>query len=106
MRVRIREFSTGIGLLLRGFAVWRTRPGLMALGLVPAIIALVLLIAAIVPLVLNMGSITTWATPFADGWAEPWRSLFRSAVDSPASPRPTCGNDCWPPAAGWSPAPA
>lgn len=76
----IREFSTGIGLLLRGFAVWRTRPGLMALGLVPAIIALVLLIAAILPLVLNMGSITAWATPFADGWAEPWRSLFRSAV--------------------------
>jgi CysZ protein len=76
----IREFSTGVRLLLRGFSVWRTRPGLMALGLVPAVIALVLLIAAILPLVLGMGSITAWATPFADGWVEPWRSLFRTAV--------------------------
>lgn len=76
----IREFSTGVRLLLRGFTVWRTRPGLMALGLVPAIIALVVLIAAILPLVLGMGSITAWITPFADGWIEPWRSLFRVAV--------------------------
>ncbi len=76
----IREFVTGVRLLLRGFSVWRTRPGLMALGLVPAVIALVLLIAAILPLVLGMGSITAWATPFADGWVEPWRSLFRTAV--------------------------
>lgn len=76
----IREFFTGIRLLLRGFALWRTRPGLMALGLIPAVIALAILIAAILPLVLGMGSISAWATPFADGWSEPWRSLFRIVV--------------------------
>ena len=41
----IREFAAGVRTLFRGFGVWRTRPGLMALGLVPAIIALVLLAA-------------------------------------------------------------
>lgn len=76
----IREFSAGVRLLFRGFALWRTRPGLMALGLVPALITLVVLGAALLPLVLNLGPISTWATPFADGWFEPWRELFRAAV--------------------------
>ena len=76
----IREFGTGIRLLLRGFAQWRTRPGLMALGLVPAIIALVVLIAAVLPLILSMPSISRWLTPFADGWSEPWQGLLRSLV--------------------------
>ena len=76
----IREFSAGVRTLFRGFGLWRTRPGLMALGLVPAIIALVLLAAAIIPLVLGMPSISTWITPFADGWIEPWRGLLRTAV--------------------------
>ena len=37
----IREFATGIRTLLRGFGLWRTRPGLMMLGLISAIIAVV-----------------------------------------------------------------
>lgn len=76
----IREFATGIRTLLRGFGLWRTRPGLMLLGLVPAIIALVLLAAALVPLIIGLPSISTWLTPFAEGWLEPWRGLLRSAV--------------------------
>ncbi|CAH0218569.1 Sulfate transporter CysZ [Microbacterium oxydans] len=76
----IREFGAGIRLLLRGFALWRTRPGLMNLGLVPAIIAVLLLAAALVPVFLGMTSISTWLTPFAEGWLEPWRGLFRSLV--------------------------
>ena len=76
----IREFTAGIRTLFRGFGVWRTRPGLMALGLVPAIIALVLLAAALVPLILSMPSLSAWLTPFADGWTEPWRGFLRTAV--------------------------
>ncbi|WEK60813.1 MAG: EI24 domain-containing protein [Candidatus Microbacterium colombiense] len=76
----IREFSTGVRLLLRGFGVWRTRPGLMALGLIPAVIAVIVLVAVLVPLVLGTGSISTWLTPFAEGWTEPWRGLLRGAV--------------------------
>ena len=76
----IREFATGIRTLLRGFGLWRTRPGLMLLGLVPAVIALLLLAAALVPLIIGLPSVSTWLTPFAEGWFEPWRGLLRSAV--------------------------
>lgn len=76
----IREFAAGIRTLLRGFGLWRTRPGLMAMGLIPAIIAVILLAAALVPLVIGMPSISTWLTPFAEGWIEPWRGLLRTAV--------------------------
>ncbi|MFS0854018.1 EI24 domain-containing protein [Microbacterium sp. 179-I 3D4 NHS] len=76
----IREFTAGVGLLFRGFGLWRTRPGLMALGLVPALLAVLLLAAALIPLALNAGAISAWATPFADGWLEPWRGLLRFAV--------------------------
>lgn len=76
----IREFAAGIRTLLRGFGLWRTRPGLMVLGLIPAIIALILLAAALVPLIISLPSVSTWLTPFAEGWIEPWRGLLRSAV--------------------------
>lgn len=76
----IREFATGIRTLLRGFGLWRTRPGLMVLGLIPAIIALVVLAAVLIPLVLGMPSVSAWLTPFAEGWSEPWRGLLRTAV--------------------------
>jgi CysZ protein len=76
----IREFATGIRTLLRGFGFWRTRPGLMNLGLIPAVITVVVLGAVLLPLILHMGSISAWATPFADGWPAPWKDLVRGAV--------------------------
>lgn len=76
----IREFGQGVRMLLRGFGTWRTRPGLMTLGLVPAIIAALLLLAALIPLALSLGTISDALTPFADGWVEPWRGLFRGVV--------------------------
>lgn len=76
----IQEFFAGVGTLLRGFGLWRTRPGLMALGLVPAAIAFLLLAGALVPFALSLGSLTEWATPFADGWDPGWRSALRAAV--------------------------
>lgn len=76
----LREFSAGVRTLLRGFGLWRTRPGLMALGLIPAIITLLILVAALLPLILNIGTIATWATPFAGTWTSPWRELLRGTV--------------------------
>ena len=46
----MREFVRGMALLGRGFGYWRRRPGLMALGLIPAAIAGILLLAGIVAL--------------------------------------------------------
>lgn len=76
----IREFVTGIRTLLRGFGLWRTRPGLMNLGLLPAVITVILLAAVLLPLALNMGTISAWITPFADEWPAPWKGVVRGAV--------------------------
>ena len=73
----MREFFTGVRILGRGFGMWRTHPRLLALGLIPAVIAFAVLAAAIVPLSLSLGAVTDWMTPFADGWGSPWRELLR-----------------------------
>lgn len=76
----LREFGIGFGTLLRGFGMWRTHPKLMALGLIPAVIAFLLLLAALIPFGFFVGTLTTWITPFADGWVSPWQQLFRGAI--------------------------
>lgn len=76
----IGEFFYGIRTLLRGFGTWRRRPGLMALGLVPGLIAALVLLAGLVPLALSLAPISDAVTPFADGWIPAWRSVFRAAV--------------------------
>lgn len=73
----MREFFSGVRILGRGFAMWRTHPRLLALGLIPAIIAFLVLAAALVPLALTVDGIADWMTPFADGWVSPWRELLR-----------------------------
>ncbi|KDA07011.1 membrane protein [Microbacterium sp. CH12i] len=73
----MREFFTGVRTLGRGFGMWRTHPKLLALGLLPAVIAFVVLAAALVPLALTLGQLTDWITPFADGWVTPWKDLLR-----------------------------
>jgi len=76
----ISEFATGIRFLGRGFGYWRKHPGLMALGLVPALIALALLAAAIIPLLFALGTIVDWATPFADSWSPFWQNTLRTVL--------------------------
>jgi CysZ protein len=71
---RLREFFTGVALLGRGFAVWRTAPGLMFLGLIPALIVATLFAAGIIALGLNLENVAVAVTPFASEWDEPWRT--------------------------------
>lgn len=73
----LREFATGFSTLLRGFGMWRTHPRLLALGLIPAVLAFAILAAALIPLLLSLGTITDWITPFADTWQSPWREILR-----------------------------
>jgi CysZ protein len=73
----LRELAAGFGLLGRGFGFWRTRPGVMALGLIPAAIAFVLLAAALITLGVQLPWLIDWATPFADRWDEFWQGLLR-----------------------------
>lgn len=76
----MREFFGGMGLLGRGFAFWRTRPGLMALGLVPAAIVGLLFLAGLVTLGVFLPAIAEALTPFADGWPGVWATVIRVAV--------------------------
>lgn len=74
------EFAAGVGMLLRGFGWWRRRPGLMALGLLPAAIAGALLLAALIALGLTLPGTTIAVTPFAEEWPPFWSAALRTAV--------------------------
>jgi CysZ protein len=61
-------FFSGVGMLLRGFGFWRRRPAVMLLGLIPAAIVFIVVLAALVALGLSLPGLTDWLTPFADDW--------------------------------------
>lgn len=73
-------FRQGAGFLFTGLRLWRTRTRLMLLGIVPALIVAILLVAAFVGLVLVLDDVIAWGTPFADDWADGVRSTFRLIV--------------------------
>lgn len=70
-------FASGAGYVLRGFGLWRHRPGLMALGMLPALLVFAVLATAFVALVTNLGDLVDWVTPFADEWGTTFRRLLR-----------------------------
>ncbi|HWM73285.1 MAG TPA: EI24 domain-containing protein [Nocardioides sp.] len=71
------SFAGGVGHLARGFGMWRRRPGLMLLGMVPALIVFLLLLAAFLVLLWKVDDLVDWATPFADDWATTPRTVLR-----------------------------
>jgi CysZ protein len=76
----VRDFGTGIGLLGRGLRLVLGNRGLLVRGALPVLVTSVVLFAALLGLALGIGDLITWATPFADGWSEVWRGLFRTAL--------------------------
>jgi CysZ protein len=73
----VREFFSGFAVLGRGFALWRRRPGLMVLGMVPALVVATVFAVAAALLVLNIEAVTAFLTPFADSWDPELARLFR-----------------------------
>ncbi|GAA5195283.1 EI24 domain-containing protein [Microbacterium jejuense] len=67
-------------MLARGFAYWRRRPGLMLLGLVPAVIVGLLLVGGLITLAAFLPGLTEALTPFADGWPTLWATVIRITV--------------------------
>lgn len=67
----------GPSYLVRGLGTWRRRPALMLLGMVPALLVLLAVLAALVALLLHVGDLVAWATPFADDWTGGLRDLLR-----------------------------
>ncbi|GHJ98658.1 membrane protein [Streptomyces sp. Y2F8-2] len=73
----MHDLGAGLGYLLKGQR-WVARHGKQyGFGILPGLIALVLYAAALVALALWGDDLVTWATPFADGWPDPWLGLFR-----------------------------
>jgi len=74
----LRDFGTGVGFFLKGVA-WAARNGRWWLfGLIPAVIAFVVYVVALILLVTNALALADFLTPFADSWS--WREAFRWAV--------------------------
>lgn len=76
----VGRFFSGVGMLLRGFGFWGRRPGVMALGLIPAAVVFVLIVAGLATLAVNLAGIADWMTPFADDWVEPWPFVVQVLV--------------------------
>jgi CysZ protein len=76
----MREFAAGMAMLGRGFGFWRRRPGLMALGLLPAALVGVVLLGGVVALALHLPVLAEAITPFADGWPGLWITVIRVAA--------------------------
>lgn len=74
----VRDFFTGVGFFFQGLG-WVARNGRWWLfGLIPALIAFVVCVAALVLLGTNAMEIADFLTPFADSWG--WRDAFRVTV--------------------------
>jgi CysZ protein len=71
------RFLSGAGLLLRGIGLYVRSPGLMLLGIVPALISGVLFVVAFATLLYFVDDLAALVTPFADDWSATWRSLVR-----------------------------
>ncbi|GAA3673840.1 hypothetical protein GCM10022237_36700 [Nocardioides ginsengisoli] len=73
-------FARGAGFLLRGLRLWRERPRLMLLGILPAAIVAVVVLALLATLAFTADDLIDWATPFADDWDAAVRGLVRGAL--------------------------
>ncbi|MFC7547302.1 EI24 domain-containing protein [Plantactinospora sp. GCM10030261] len=71
------QFFSGVGLLLRGFATYARSPGLVLLGIVPALISGALFVGAYVTLAYFVTDLAEWITPFADDWSGGVRNAAR-----------------------------
>lgn len=76
----VSEFGAGFRALLGGFAFWRVRPGAMLLGLLPALLAGLLLGGGIAALLVFIDPISQAITPFAETWEPFWRTSLRVLV--------------------------
>lgn len=78
VRQGVGGFADGIGFFFKGFGWAARHPRWWLFGLIPALVALVLYVGALVWLGTNVGDVAEWATPFADDWG--WRDLFRTLL--------------------------
>ncbi|WP_405374476.1 MULTISPECIES: EI24 domain-containing protein [unclassified Microbacterium] len=74
------SFVRGVRDLAQGFGYWRRTPRSMLLGLIPAAIVGVVLLAALITLAVFLTDIVDALTGFADSWTALAASLVRFAI--------------------------
>lgn len=72
-----RDFASGAGLLGRGLGLVLSRPRLLLIGLIPALISGILYTFALVMLIRFLPDLAALVTRFADDWAEWLRGTMR-----------------------------
>jgi CysZ protein len=77
---RAPGFWFGVGLLRRGFRMWRSEPGVMVLGLIPGVISAVLVGALVATFAINLDPITRWVASFANGWPDVLQQFVQAVV--------------------------
>jgi CysZ protein len=73
----VKEFTVGLGLLGRGLAICARSPGLLLLGMLPALITFVLLVGAFIAVVVFLGPESRAVTWFATDWSTGARDFVR-----------------------------
>src|SRR5262249_62116131 len=81
-RPRLRRVFAGPPCLGRGLGIFVTTPGLWVIGLLPALLALVVLIALVVALLLALPGAVAALTPFAAGWRPADRDALRLLIEA------------------------
>jgi CysZ protein len=71
------QFAAGVGLLGKGFATYVRSPGLLLLGMVPALLAFVVLASGFIAVLVFLGPEARAVTWFANSWSSTPRDLIR-----------------------------
>jgi uncharacterized protein involved in cysteine biosynthesis len=73
----VKDLFNGVGYLLRGIGWVARHPAQWLFGLIPALIVLVVYVAALVFLAYRLDDLAGWVTGFADGWPDAARTSAR-----------------------------
>jgi CysZ protein len=76
----VSDFITGVRYFGRGLGLLASRPKLLLIGVLPAILTTAILLGAIIALVANLGHLSALVTPFAADWSGGWRMAARFAA--------------------------
>jgi CysZ protein len=76
----VRDFLTGIRYFGRGLGLLASRPKLLLIGVLPAVLTAAILLGAMIALIANLGHLSALVTPFATDWSGGWRTATRFAA--------------------------
>jgi len=73
----VRDFFTGVRYFGRGLGMLLSRPKLLLIGMLPAILTTAILLGGMIALTANISDLAALVTPFADHWPDGWRLATR-----------------------------